>query len=102
MDILRKHVPNLRKVSMSPWIDLDTAIENVGTDYVFSWKPSPAVLAEDKWNPLAVRRELDQTLDRLSGLHVEIIMKDISTVRYQPQRLWEWAAIASEAAARHR
>jgi hypothetical protein len=102
MDILRKHVPNLRKVSMSPWVDLDTAIENVGTDYVFSWKPSPAVLAEDKWNPLAVRRELEQTLDRLSGLHVEIIMKDISTVRYQPQRLWEWAAIASDAAARHR
>jgi len=21
-------------------------------------------------------------------------MKDISTVRYRPQRLWEWAAIA--------
>jgi hypothetical protein len=25
-------------------------------------------------------------------------MKDISTVRYQPQRLWEWAAMASEVA----
>ena len=23
-------------------------------------------------------------------------MKDISTVRYQPQRLWEWARMASE------
>jgi hypothetical protein len=23
-------------------------------------------------------------------------MKDISTVRYQPQRLWEWAQIAAE------
>ena len=30
--------------------------------------------------------------------HVELIMKDISTVRYQPQRLWEWAAIAMEVA----
>ena len=30
--------------------------------------------------------------------YVELIMKDISTVRYRPQRLWEWAAIASEAA----
>ena len=29
---------------------------------------------------------------------VELIMKDISTVRYDPQRLWEWAAIASEVA----
>ena len=25
-------------------------------------------------------------------------MKDISTVRYQPQRLWEWATIAMEVA----
>jgi hypothetical protein len=25
-------------------------------------------------------------------------MKDISTVKYQPQRLWEWVRIASEIA----
>jgi hypothetical protein len=29
---------------------------------------------------------------------VEIIMKDISTVRYRPQALWEWARIAVEVA----
>jgi hypothetical protein len=27
-------------------------------------------------------------------------MKDISTVRYQPQRLWEWSKIAMEEAER--
>jgi hypothetical protein len=25
---------------------------------------------------------------------VEVILKDISTVRYQPQRLWEWERMA--------
>ena len=35
-------------------------------------------------------------LEAARGCHVELIMKDISTVRYQPQRLWEWAAIAME------
>jgi len=94
--ILRKNVPNLRKISMSPWIDLDVAIENVGTDYVFSWKPNPAIFAEDEWDPDFVRRDMEDTLKRLRGLHVEIIMKDISTVRYGPQRLWEWAQIAVE------
>jgi hypothetical protein len=29
---------------------------------------------------------------------VEIIMKDISTVRYKPERLWDWARIAMEVA----
>jgi hypothetical protein len=28
------------------------------------------------------------------GCPVEIIMKDISTVQYQPQRLWEWVDVA--------
>ena len=35
---------------------------------------------------------------RPAGCHVELIMKDISTVRYHPKRLWEWAAIAMEVA----
>lgn len=98
VDILRKNVPNLRKISMSPWIDLDEAAENVGTDYVFSLKPNPAVFIENNWDPDFVRRDLRTTLDHLRGMHVEIIMKDISTVRYQPQHLWEWARIAVEVA----
>jgi len=43
-------------------------------------------------------RDMQRTLARLEGLHVEIIMKDISTVRHDPQRLWDWARIASEVA----
>jgi hypothetical protein len=100
VDILKRNVTNLRKISMSPWIDLETAIRNVGRDFVFSLKPNPAVLAWNEWNSARARKELKQVLDRLGGLHVEIVMKDISTVRYEPQRLWEWAAIAVEEAQR--
>jgi hypothetical protein len=39
-----------------------------------------------------------QFLDAARGCHVELIMKDISTVRYHPRRLWEWARIAMEVA----
>jgi len=97
--ILRRNVPSLRKISMSPWIDLDIAAEAVGTDFVFSWKPNPEVLAHDDWDPDFVRRDMRRTLSRLQGLHVEIIMKDISTVRHDPPRLWHWARIATEVAA---
>jgi hypothetical protein len=54
------------------------------------------VLAEDQWDPERARQDLRDFLERARGSHVELIMKDISTVRYQPQRLWEWAAIAGE------
>jgi hypothetical protein len=95
MGLMRK-IPNLRKVSMSPWVNVDRAVQAVGCDYVFSRKPNPAVLAEDIWHPEAARADLANFLDRAQDCRVEIILKDISTVRYQPQRLWEWAKMAME------
>jgi len=35
-------------------------------------------------------------LEKTKGCSVEVIMKDISTCRNQPQRLWEWAKMARE------
>ncbi len=95
MDIVRK-IPNLRKISMSPWVDVEVAAAQVGRDFVFSRKPTPALLAVDRWDPAAVEKDLRATLEacKRNGCPVELILKDISTVRYEPQRLWEWAAIA--------
>jgi hypothetical protein len=96
MDILRR-IPNLRKISVSPWCDIDRAIDEIGADYVISYKPNPAILAESQWRPENARADIRQVIEKAGGKsHIEFIMKDISTVRYQPQRLWEWAAIAME------
>jgi len=95
MSILRK-VPNLRKISVSPWVNPERALSEIGTDYVVSRKPTPAWLAEDTWRPEAARADLVQFLDKARGCHVEVIMKDVSTVRYRPQRLWEWEKMAME------
>jgi hypothetical protein len=97
IDVIRR-IPNLRKVSTTPWADTVRMVEQVGTDLVLSRKPNPAVFATDEWHPERARRELRDFLEKARGCHVELIMKDISTVRYQPQRLWEWATIAMEEA----
>jgi hypothetical protein len=93
--IIRK-VPHVRKISMSPWVNVEQGAEQIGPGYVFSRKPSPALLAGDTWEPDAVERDLRDTLERCNrhGCPVEFILKDISTVRYQPQRLWEWVDVA--------
>ena len=95
MDILRK-IPNLRKISMSPWVDPERSASRVAGDYVYSFKPNPAVLAEDRWRPDQARQDLVRFLDPARSCHVEIIMKDISTVRREPKRLWEWEKIVME------
>lgn len=98
IEILRR-IPNLRKVSVSPWCDPETTVEAIGADYVMSHKPNPAILAESQWDPRQARKDIRAFLEKTEGrCHVELIMKDISTVRYDPKRLWEWAAIAMEEA----
>ena len=94
-----KSVPRLRKISMSPWIHPERAIRNIGDRFVFSYKPSPAIFAEDDWHPLQARRQLTEFLELARGCVLEVIMKDISTVRYQPRRLWQWARLAGEVCA---
>ena len=98
--ILRK-IPNLRKISISPWADMRKAAENIGGDYVLSIKPNPAIFA-GHWDPEKARKELEETLSVTRGCAVEIIMKDISTVVRRPDRLFEWSRIAMEAAGRYR
>jgi hypothetical protein len=93
---LVRQIPNLRKVSMSPWVNQDVGAEALGADFVFSRKPSPTFLAAVRWDAATVEADLRATVETCRRHHcpVELILKDVSTVRYQPQRLWEWAACA--------
>ena len=99
VDMIRKY-SHVRKISMSPWADVRIGAERIHGDYVFSNKPSPALLAKTDFSDEEIRSSLQQTYDacKATGCPLEFIMKDISTVCYQPQRLWRWAEIAMEVA----
>lgn len=90
-------IPNIRKISMSPWSDIERGAEAIGPDYVFSRKPNPAMVAMDDWVPEIAERDFRETLEvtRANGCPVEFTLKDISTCRGDPRRLWEWAEIAT-------
>ncbi len=91
-------IPNVRKVSMSPWVDGERGAAEIGRDYVYSRKPSPAMLAFDTFDPQAVRQDLQATRAACEkyGCPLELILKDISTVRYEPERLFQWAEVAMQ------
>jgi len=93
-------IPNVRKVSMSPWTDQELGASEIGTDYVFSRKPTPASLATDVFHAEDVRKDLQTTKEICvrHGCPLELILKDISTVRYDPQRLSRWGEIAMQVA----
>ena len=93
-----KRIPNLRKISTTPWADTKSMVDQVGGDYVMSRKPNPNVFARDTFNLEMARDQLVEFLEASRGCHRELIMKDISTVRYEPARLWDWATMAAEVA----
>ena len=97
MDQVRM-IPNVRKVSMSPWANQKRGAAEIGRDFVFSRKPNPALLAYDSYDPEQVRLDLLATVEicRQNNCPLEIILKDISTVRYQPARLFQWAETAMQ------
>jgi hypothetical protein len=93
-------IPRVRKISMSPWADQERGAAEIGRDFVFSRKPNPAFLAGSSFDAERVREDLLQTrriCDR-HGCPLEFILKDISTVGYEPQRLFQWGRIAMEVA----
>ena len=66
-----------------------------------SVKLDPAGLLGGVWDPERARSEIEKALDALRGCQVEILLKDVETVRGEPQRLWEWVEIVCGAARRY-
>jgi len=97
IDLLRK-IKNIRKISVSPWANQERIGEEISSDWVFSRKPNPAYLATDSFDTEIIRKDLTQTKDicKKNNSPLELIQKDISTVKYQPKRLWDWVKIARE------
>ncbi|MBQ6824845.1 MAG: hypothetical protein IJN82_06260 [Clostridia bacterium] len=91
-------LPNVRKVSCSPWSDREEFARKLNKKYIMSNKPNPALLAAPTFDEEAVRADLRRTMQaaRENGLALEMLLKDISTVKNDPARLWRWAEIAAE------
>ena len=67
ISILKK-IPNLRKISVSPWANLDTIIREAGDKYVLSIKPSPAIFAEDNLDTENARSTLENIIKKTRGV----------------------------------
>ena len=95
-----KELANLRKVSVSPWCDQAFMARELGGQYVYCRKPSPALVSTPHFDETAIREDLRNTIaqTRKHGCILELVMKDVHTVQHQPERLARWVQIAREEA----
>jgi len=97
LDIL-KRIPNVRKISCSPWSNKEQFAEMLDPHIIMSVKPNPAFLATASLDENVIRKDLEETcaLAKKHGKKLEFILKDISTVLYEPERLTKWNEIAMD------
>ena len=90
-------IPNIRRISIAPWADVDRCAEQLGGNAIFSWKPNPAYLVGD-FDSAFIRGYLQHTVDAAAahGCVLEIILKDTHTCEFHPERFDRWTEIARE------
>jgi hypothetical protein len=88
IDILRQ-IPNLRRIAVAPAANAARCAEQIGPDYVLSYRPSPTEM-------VVIRKDLAAC----RGCHVDITLKDVETVQGDPDRVREWVRVVREEAER--
>lgn len=91
IDIIEK-IPNLRKISITPWADVNVAAEAINKKYVLSSKPNPSAVSVPVLDKDNLRKEIKTILDACKRYNCscEIVLKDISTCGKRPENIFEW------------
>jgi len=94
---LLKQIPNMRKIGVSTWADAVSSAEQIGGNYVYSYKPNPAYVA-GTINEQAVKDEIVKVVEACLryGCPYDIVLKDTSTVSYKVSNLTTWDRAVQE------
>ena len=93
-------IPNIRRISISPWADVEKCAEKLGDKAIFSWKPHPSHMC-GQFDPAMIRGYIKHALDVTRGCVIEMILKDTHTCDHHPERFTVWTDIAQELAAQY-
>lgn len=94
---LIERLPHLRKISITPWADIDNAAAIIGNRYVIANKPNPSAVS-GKLDEDALRKEIGRILAacKRNGCNFDMVLKDISSAGYDVNNLIRWEQIVME------
>jgi len=92
IDMLRQ-IPNLRSIGVTPRADVRKCAEQIGKDYVISWRPNPTDMVCTSWDPDRVERTIRGGADACEDGIYHIYLKDVETVQGEPGRLRRWTQL---------
>jgi hypothetical protein len=95
IDMLRQ-IPNLRRIAVSPFADVAKCAEQIGRDYIMSYRPSPADMVSYGFDPDRIRKILKHDLETAKHCHLDITLKDVETVQNDPDRIRNWVVLTRQ------
>ncbi|MDD5688246.1 MAG: hypothetical protein PHE88_10490 [Elusimicrobia bacterium] len=95
IDILRK-LKNLRSIAVTPVANLNKCVEQIGSDYVVSWRPNPAEMVCVSWDKNRIKRIIGDAKESCKNSIYHIRLKDVHTVQGEPDRLARWVKIVRD------
>lgn len=93
-----KTLPNLKKVSISPWCDEDFMAEQLkNSGIIYHRKPSPNYLGVgDNLDEDAFRQHIEKTIKTARGCILEITQRDVYTIHHDINKVKRYVAIIRE------
>ena len=92
-----RRIPNLRRIAVSPFADVRACVEQIGQDYVVSYRPSPADMVSYGFDERQITKILTRDLQACRGTHFDITLKDVETVEGDPNRVANWVRLVRKA-----
>ena len=93
-----RRIKNLRRIAVSPFADARKCAEQIGEDYILSWRPNPSLMVATGLDEDYVRRHMREhfAIFKENHNHFDITLKDVETVAGQPENVKRWVSIVRE------
>lgn len=89
-----KELPNIRRISVALLSDVEISAKHIGTDYIYSYRPSPTDMVGYGLDEDRVRKIMGHAFEVSKDLHVDVTLKDVETVQGDPNRIRNWVKLA--------
>lgn len=91
-----REIPNLRRVSISQWSNMELMSDYLQKDYVYSYKANSTNVTVPYMDEELIRSELKKMFEKTTCNHVEVVLKDLHTISNKPEQVLRWVEIARE------
>ena len=95
---LLKKIKNLRRIAVTPFANVPRCAEQIGQDYVASWRPNPSSMIATGLDEAFVRRHLRENFAHFKQNRClfDVTLKDVETIHHSPEDLIRWSQIVRE------